>query len=112
MKPLKIIWIVFYVLTLLVWLTKHNECAARIDCIQGEVFLLLVLVMAALAFPVVYLAAALTQFLLWSAGLIGFENLGVIGGLIFWAATVVLGYLQWFVAIPFIWRKWGRSKSS
>ena len=110
MRLLKTIWFVICVLVLLLWLVKFRECAHQTSCLQSEVFVYLVLPMFGLAFPVAWVAGALSHVLVFCVELLGFKNLEILEGMLFWLATVALGYFRWFVVIPLMWRKSRRLK--
>lgn len=103
---LKIAWLIAC-LAVLVW--TFAACGHEVDAtLRAECLLLAEIIMLLLTLP----SGILWWLLLSGAGyalsLIGIEMGGVSATTEFvvWFGFVVVGYLQWFVLTPWLWRKW------
>jgi len=84
------------------------QSAGESTGLEGELLPALVWPMLALTMPVGFLVAFVLQGVVLLLGNIGVGN-GEIGAgllIVFWIAATVLGYLQWFVFLPALWRRW------
>lgn len=105
LKALKVVWILCSVAVLAVTLSRYAPGPAN------DIGIFLVYGMLLLAFPISLLVAGL-----FSAMSLLQEPLGVplldaigsnyVGFSVMWLAFLVAGYLQWFVLLPWLWRKW------
>lgn len=64
------------------------------------------LLMLVLALPSGWIASALVSAI---AGLVGLDVAGMADALLVSLTCAVVGYLQWFVLLPWLWRKWKAS---
>ena len=99
-RLLQIFWFAL-VLVVLTWTMVSHGSAP--DQFKKEVLLRHGIVMLALSAPSGWVLSALL-----SAGLslVGFELVGVADALAVSLACGVAGYLQWFVLVPWLWRRW------
>jgi hypothetical protein len=71
--------------------------------LKDEILLRHGLVMLALTLPSGWLLTALVTLL---AQLVGFDLIGVSDALLVSLTCSIAGYLQWFILLPWVWRKW------
>ena len=103
-KTLKIVWILCMLAVLGVTLAHSPDplSDAAILFAYGMLFL---------AFPVGHLVAGLFALLLMiheqsRVPLLDLLDANYIGFFVMWLAFFVAGYAQWFVLLPWLWRKW------
>ena len=105
MAGLRIAWILSCVFVM-AW-TIASCGAVASPMLRNECELVWSIVLAALGFPV----TTVWWISLSAAGSL-FSSVGVELGLnpafdaIAWVGSVVLGYIQWFVFVPWAWRRW------
>lgn len=102
---LKIVWVLCSVAVLALTLVRYAPGPA------SEIGIFLVYGMLFLAFPVSLLVAGLFTLLALLQEQLGAPLLDLIGsnyvGLcVMWLVFFVAGYAQWFVLLPWLWRKW------
>lgn len=104
-KVLKIVWVLCSVAVLAVTLTRYAPDSA------SDIGIFLVYGMLFLAFPVSLLVAALVALLALLQEQLGVPLLDLIssnyvGFSVMWLMFFIAGYVQWFVLLPWLWRKW------
>jgi hypothetical protein len=104
-KVLKIVWVLCSVTVLVVTLVRYAPGPA------SDIGVFLVYGMLFLAFPVSLLVAGLFTLLALLQEQLGVPLLDLIGSnyvgfSVVWLAFFVVGYFQWFVLLPWLWRKW------
>jgi hypothetical protein len=104
-KVLKIVWILCSVMVLVVTLARYAPGPA------SDIGVLLVYGMLILAFPASLLIAGLFAMLALLQEQLGVPLLELIGSnyvgfSVMWSAFFVAGYVQWFILLPWLWRKW------
>lgn len=104
-KTLKIVWILCSVAVLAVTLARYEPGLA------SDIGIFLVYGMLFLAFPSSLLVAGIFALISMLQDQLGVPFLDAIGSNYFgfcvmWFAFFVVGYLQWFVLLPWLWRKW------
>jgi len=106
----KIIWLVLCIAPYLHWLMWIGAFSSESTSWQ-EKDIYMWISLSALGFPcsvVWFYLAALFQLALAQIG-IEFTNLYVTNTLI-WIGAVVVGYLQWFILVPLLRKKWKESR--
>jgi hypothetical protein len=101
----KILWVLCSVAVLAVTLARYAPGPA------SDIGVFLLYGMLFLAFPVSLLVAGLFALLALLQEQLGAPLLDLIGsnyvGLsVMWLVFFVAGYVQWFVLLPWLWRKW------
>lgn len=104
-KVLKIVWVLCSVAVLVVTLARYAPGPA------SDIGVFLVYGMLFLAFPGSLLVAGLFALLALLQEQLGVPLLDLIGSnyvgfCVIWLAFFVAGYMQWFVLLPWLWRKW------
>ena len=104
-KVLKVVWVLCSVAVLVVTLVRYAPNT------ESDIGIFLVYGMLFLAFPVSLLVAGLFALLVLLQEQLGVPLLDLIGSnyvsfTVMWLTFVVAGYLQWFVLLPWLWRKW------
>lgn len=104
-NTLKIVWVLCSIAVLVVTLTRYAPASA------SDIGVFLVYGMLFLAFPVSLLVAGLFALLALLQEQLGVPLLDLIGSnyvgfLVMWLVFFVAGYVQWFVLLPWLWRKW------
>jgi hypothetical protein len=102
---LKIAWVLCSVATLAVTLSRYSSGPA------SDIGIFLVYGMLFLAFPVSILVAGLLALIALLQARFEVPLLDIIGSndvgfFVMWLAFFVAGYMQWFVLLPWLWRKW------
>jgi hypothetical protein len=108
-KILKFVWILCCVFVLFISLTQYESGASS----DNGVFL--VYSMLVLAFPASLLVAGLITLMVLLQESLGVPLLDLIesnrvGLCVMWLSFCIAGYLQWFVMLPWLWRKWKSRK--
>lgn len=103
-KALKIVWVLCSVAVLAVTLARYIPGPA------SDIGVFLAYGMLFLAFPVSLLVAGLFALLALLQEQLGVPLLDLIGSnyvgfSVMWLAFFVAGYVQWFVLLPWLWRK-------
>lgn len=96
-----LLWIAL-VLSVLAW-TLISYGSAPDAQLENEVLLRHGLLMLALTLPSGWLLSALFGLVF---SLLGFDLVGVGDAIAVSIACAIAGYLQWFVLLPWLWRKW------
>lgn len=109
-KSLKVLWTLCAVAVLAVTLAHYEPGSA------SDIGIFLVSGMLFLAFPASLLVAGLVTLLVLLQEKMGIPFLDVVasnyvGLSIMWGAFFVVGYLQWFVLLPWLWWKWKAYRS-
>lgn len=104
-KVLKMVWILCSVAVLVVTLVRYAPGPA------SDIGVFLVYGMLFLAFPVSLLVAGLFALMALlqeqlEVPLLDLIGSNYVGFSVMWLAFFVAGYLQWFVLVPWLWRKW------
>jgi len=104
-KVLKIVWVLCSVAVLVVTLARYAPVPA------SDIGVFLAYGMLFLAFPISLLVAGLFALLALLQEELGVPLLDLIGSnyvgfSVMWLAFFVAGYVQWFVLLPWLWRKW------
>lgn len=99
-RLLLVLWLAFVVLVL-VWTTVSYGSAPH--QLKNEILLRHGIVMLAASVPSGWLLSALLSAVLSLAGL---ELAGVTDAFVVSLACGAAGYLQWFVFVPWLWRRW------
>lgn len=102
---LKIVWVICSVAVLVVTLARYAPGPS------SDIGVFLAYGMLFLAFPVSLLIAGLLAFLALIQEQSGVPLLDLIGSnylgfSVMWLVFFVAGYMQWFVLLPWLWRKW------
>ena len=102
---LKIVWILCSVTVLAVTISRYSPGPA------SDIGIFLVYGMLFLAFPVSIPVAGLLALIALLQARLEVPLLDIIGSnyvgfLVMWLAFFVAGYVQWFVLLPCLWRKW------
>lgn len=103
-KVLKIAWIICFVTVLIVTLAR---CAPGLE---SDIGVFMVYGMLLLAFPISLLVTGLFALLALLQERTGIPLLDVIdsnyvGFSVMWITFFVAGYVQWFLLLPWLWRK-------
>ena len=99
---LRFVWSLISLAVLFIGLAKYNPDHA-------ETGVWVVIGMGLLAFPSSVLSYLLLYFV---TEVVGFEGFGRFNMFIYWLVFFVFGFLQWFVAVPRMWRRrLGRERS-
>lgn len=96
-----ILWLVA-VASIFVW-TMVSYNAQAVPELKYEILLRHGLLMLVLALPSGWIASALVGAIV---GLVGLDVAGMADALLVSLTCTVAGYLQWFVLLPWLWRKW------
>jgi hypothetical protein len=104
-KVLKIVWVLCSVVVLVATLARYTPGPA------SDIGVFLLYGMLFLAFPVSLLVAGLLALLALLQERSGVPLLDLIGSnyvgfAVVWLMFFVAGYAQWFVLLPWLWRKW------
>jgi hypothetical protein len=99
-------WLLLCVVTLVITLLASSPTGGR-----NDIGLFFIGCMIVLTFPSGLGIIGLAALLIEVQSRTGVMTIGVIGsnyfGFIFlWTLLVSIGYLQWFVLLPWLWRKW------
>lgn len=102
---LKSCWTVACVLVLAVTLYAGSQKEG------SDIGIFLIGCMTVLAFPASILVSGVMALVIWLEEGTGVRVLDVvtsndIGFALLWLAYFVAGYLQWFLLLPWLWRKW------
>jgi hypothetical protein len=106
-KVLKVVWVLCSMAVLAVTLTRYAPGPA------SDIGVVLIYGMLFLAFPVSLLVAGLIALMALLQEQLKVPLLDAIGSnylgfCVMWLAFFVAGYLQWFLLLPWLWRKWKR----
>lgn len=96
-----ILWLVV-VASLFVW-TMVSYSTQAVSELKNELLLRHGLLMLVLTLPSGWIATALVSAIL---RLVGVDVAGIADALLVSLTCAVAGYLQWFVLLPWLWRKW------
>ena len=104
-KVTKVVWILCAVGVLAVTLARYAPGPGN------DIGIFLVYGMLFLAFPVSLVVAGLFALMALLEEQFGVALLALIGSnfvglVVMWLAFFAAGYLQWFVALPWLWRRW------
>jgi hypothetical protein len=104
-KVLKVVWILCSVAVLVVTLVRYAPGPA------SDIGVFLVYGMLFLAFPISLLVAGLFALMALlqeqlKVPLLDLIGSNYVGFFVMWLAFFVAGYLQWFVLLPRLWRRW------
>lgn len=110
-KVLKIAWVLCSVMVLIVTLIRYVPGPA------SDIGIFLLYGMLFLAFPASLLVAGLFAVMALQEDFFGVPFLDLIGSnytgfSVMWLAFFAAGYLQWFVLLPSLWRKWKARRAS
>lgn len=101
-----LIWLVVCVLVLLAWVAMAGLNESSPDTGKAEAMTYVVVAMSILTFPIgVIWAVLLALAAAWAPGIQSSPWLSV---LVYWIGATVLGYIQWFIAVPWIKAKRAR----
>ena len=114
MKWIRVCWLIACSVVLILWLSRFVQSAGESAALQSELHLLLVWPMLFLTLPAGLLWAFVLQGAVLLLGTVGIGNGEIGAGLLvlFWTGATLLGYLQWFVALPSLWRRWNAKRGS
>jgi hypothetical protein len=98
MKPLKLIWLAASIGVLLITLYLFDPSTAR------DADLIMTYAMLALAFPSSVIVAGAIALLANATPLVD-AYYGRFAILVIWMLFVAIGYVQWFIALPWVLRK-------
>jgi len=109
-KVLKTLWVLCSVAVLAVTLVRYDHGPA------SDIGVFLVYAMLFLAFPVSLLVAGLFSLMALFQEQFGVPLLDLIdsnymGFVVMWLTFFLAGYVQWFVLLPWLWRKWRNRRS-
>lgn len=96
-----LLWLVA-VASIFVW-TMVSYNAQVVPELKYEILLRHGLLMLVLTLPSGWMATALIGVI---AGLVGLDLAGMADALLVSLTCAVAGYVQWFVLLPWLWRKW------
>ncbi len=96
-----ILWLVV-VASVFVW-TMVSYNAQTVPELKNEILLRHGILMLVLTLPSGSIATALISVIV---GLLGLDLAGISDALFVSLTCAVAGYLQWFVLLPWLWRKW------
>lgn len=99
-RLLLVLWLSLVVLVLIWTMVSYGSAP---DQFKSEILLRHGIVMLALSVPLGWLLSALLGAILSLAGL---ELAGVGDAVAVSLACAAAGYLQWFMFVPWLWRKW------
>ena len=99
-RLLLVLWLSLVVLVLTWTMISYGSAP---DQLKNEILLRHGIVMLALSIPSGWLLSALLGAIL---SLVGLELAGVGDAVAVSLACAAAGYLQWFVFVPWLWRKW------
>lgn len=103
-----ILWLVV-VVSIFVW-TMVSYNSQVVPELKNEILLRHGLLMLVLTLPSGWVATALVGSIV---SLIGIDLVGIADALLVSLTYAVVGYLQWFMLLPWLWRKWkGRRAGS
>ncbi len=97
---LLVLWFALVVLVLIWTIVSHGSAP---DQLKKEILLRHGIVMLAVSAPLGWLLSALLSAVF---NLVGLELVGVADAFAMSLACAAAGYLQWFVLVPWLWRKW------
>lgn len=110
-KVLKVVWVLSSVTVLIVTLFHYAPGP------EADIGIFLVYGMLFLAFPISLLVAGLFAGMALLQDQLGIPLLDLIGSnyigfSVMWLAFFSAGYVQWFVLLPLLWRKWKARRGS
>ncbi len=111
----RLLWLGACAIVLAWWVIVYGLNAGMPDALKSEAMIYVVIAMTLLSFPsglVWTIVVAIAARLLHGVG-VDIQSSIWVSLLFYWASTVVLGYVQWFIAIPRIRaRREARSQQS
>ncbi|MFC5769079.1 hypothetical protein [Thauera sinica] len=101
-NPLKALWLSCCLGVLLVTFMRQDD---------KDIGIIFVYVMSILAFPSGIIVVMVVA---WAAAMLASNSVSSspdpfiqeIAGIVIWAFITVAGYIQWFVLVPWVWKKW------